>query len=47
MMAHRPASTTHVRLAGNLEIEEKLTTYLKVHKLYSKMKVPLVFVFMF
>jgi len=34
-------------LAGNLEIEEKLTTYLSVYKLYPKIQVPLVFVFLF
>jgi len=42
---HRPASKTHLRLAGHLKIEEKRTTYVKVYKLYSKTKVPLVFVF--
>jgi len=46
MMVHRPASKTHVRLAGHLKIEEKRTTYVKVYKLNSKMKVPHVFVFL-
>jgi len=47
MMVHRPASKTHLRLAGHLKIEEKRTTYVKVYKLNSKMKVRHVFVVLF
>jgi len=44
---HRPASKTHLRLAGQQKIEEKMTTYVKVCKLYLKVRVLLVFVYLF